>query len=97
MTGRFARTIVGTLLATHHLGKRLRRPRRSATPERLTVARVLVVRKWSLRTFSEFEFDLNQIDLNQMIKNRFKISVHFEMIIWGFGDFVNYFLGNLAN
>ena len=32
-------------------------------------------------TFSEFEFDLNQIDLNQMIKNRFKISVHFEMII----------------
>ena len=33
-----------------------------------------------------FEFDLNQIDLNQMIKNRFKIPVHFEMIIWGFGD-----------
>ena len=57
----------------------------------------MVVTRISEFKIDLFEFDLNQIDLNQMIKNRFKISVHFEMIIWGFGDFVNYFLGNLAN
>ena len=67
-----------------------------STRERFTVARLLLVRKWSLREFSEFEFDLNQIDSNQMIKNVSKISVHFEMKIWEFNSFLGElgFLGN---
>jgi hypothetical protein len=65
-------------------------PARASVVEELTVVPSVVRGNLaifvSVTRFSEFkivlfEFDLNQIDLNQMIKNRFKISVHFEMII----------------